>query len=80
MLVRNAPNTLIAHRACDLHGTTVHEFDPHNPDLVHRGYSMVVPGNLSKVYRQPAAEGGGNTELLGGEESDAASSEEETLA
>ncbi|KAL9112652.1 MAG: hypothetical protein Q9187_007746, partial [Circinaria calcarea] len=68
VMVRNARNTLIAHKSSNLHGTTVHEFNPRNPDLVHRGMSQTTSGRLRGAYEKFVAGQSVDTEPISGDE------------
>ncbi|KAL9118248.1 MAG: hypothetical protein Q9187_005210 [Circinaria calcarea] len=68
VMVRNARNTLTAHKSSKLHGTTVHEFNPRNPDLVHRGMSQTTSGRLRDAYQKFVAGQSVDTEPISGDE------------
>ena len=64
VLVKQAPNTFVIHKANDFHGTTVHEQDykpekrgvrVKQPQVCHRGFSLLIPPNLKKTYNKSRA-------------------------
>jgi hypothetical protein len=54
VLVINAEDTCIVHRADIEHGTTVHEinWEAGKPTRVHRGFSMLVTHGLASLWRE----------------------------
>ena len=73
VLVKQAPNTFVIHKANEYHGTTVHEQDykpekratlsiklkagekVKQPQVCHRGFSLLIPPNLKKTYYKSQA-------------------------
>ncbi|MCJ1287173.1 hypothetical protein MMC26_006521 [Xylographa opegraphella] len=54
ILIKQARNTLIVHRATEWHGTTVHDVDWFDRALVvrHRGFSLLVQNKLQSTWKK----------------------------
>ena len=54
IMIKQATNTLIVHKATDWHGTTVHDVDWFDRSLVvqHRGFSLLVQNKLQSTWNK----------------------------
>ena len=65
IMIKQATNTLIVHKATEWHGTTVHDVDWYDKSLVvqHRGFSLLVQKKLQSTWDKTGLAKHGENEI-----------------
>ena len=81
VMIKQATNTLIVHKATEWHGTTVHDVDWFDKSLVvqHRGFSLLVQNKLQSTWNKTRLARSGKNDVGGEVDSEVLSTKEQQL-